>query len=594
MILFLFIIDGIKIFVEVFSKPQIMSHKSNGEKVTAIIAAYNEERCIVNTIESVSRVTPNIIVVDDGSTDRTAELAVNHGTDVRLVQLENGGKPRAINIALEKVFTPYTLICDADIEFGKGASLPTSWLDNGDASAVSFNIKPMSNGKKGLEKRIINFQKYEYARSMMLGRRLLSKSKSVNCISGAAGLYKTERLKEFGIEHSGKFPGEDLERTLIELDKEGKVMFSDEVVYTDVPKSIKKLSKQRILGWWPGLYRNFFSFFRLFFKKNSSLGLRAQLGYSIFSNITDPLKFVSLIMMFIYGSWVQLLSLYGFYLIFDSLVYTRMRKIKAINKDYPLETIFLAPFYSLYQLFTRVFALVLFIFFNTKWKSMVRIVILLGIFLLFSQMGKAQNNKSQDPFTVVSSYQRVMDSRNIGMGHTKVYVSWKDRFFVDIQQGSYDHIRLGSYFQTGSFNNKFDLRIRRDGMFAHLRPQTVIKPFTVRAHLGEYISFNNKSFPLVGIGSDFYYGNYDRISLDCYKEFGREYATAVVLKWFYGKKGYNGFWVNPGILWTSEDSWGYFFQAGWKWIMLNYGDYSGYDFTNYDRKFIGAGVRFRF
>lgn len=49
--------------------------------VSVIIAAYNEEACVIDTVESIlSEDYPNleIILVDDGSTDHTAQKVIDH------------------------------------------------------------------------------------------------------------------------------------------------------------------------------------------------------------------------------------------------------------------------------------------------------------------------------------------------------------------------------------------------------------------------------------------------------------------------------------------------------------------------------------
>src|SRR5262249_52821291 len=72
--------------------------------VSIAIAAYNEEKVIGKTLETLRRSTyPNmreIIVVDDGSSDRTADVVLAMAaTDprIRLLQQRNAGKASALN-----------------------------------------------------------------------------------------------------------------------------------------------------------------------------------------------------------------------------------------------------------------------------------------------------------------------------------------------------------------------------------------------------------------------------------------------------------------------------------------------------------------
>lgn len=84
--------------------------------VTAIIPAYNEEQTIagiVNCIKNVELIQ-KIIVVSDGSTDRTAEYARESGADVIELR-ENVGKGGAIKAGINECGTEIILFLDADL-----------------------------------------------------------------------------------------------------------------------------------------------------------------------------------------------------------------------------------------------------------------------------------------------------------------------------------------------------------------------------------------------------------------------------------------------------------------------------------------------
>ena len=90
-------------------------------KVSVVIPAWNAEKTILAALHSVAQQTHSdweVIVVDDGSTDRTAEIVTDYAClhpRVRLVSLENGGPSRARNIgALVHARGAYIAFLDAD------------------------------------------------------------------------------------------------------------------------------------------------------------------------------------------------------------------------------------------------------------------------------------------------------------------------------------------------------------------------------------------------------------------------------------------------------------------------------------------------
>lgn len=89
-------------------------------KVTIIIPAYNVDRYIGRAIESLQRQTLNdfeLLVVDDGSTDRTGNVADKCAErDIRIdvIHTENQGAPAARNLALDRARGEYVHFVDAD------------------------------------------------------------------------------------------------------------------------------------------------------------------------------------------------------------------------------------------------------------------------------------------------------------------------------------------------------------------------------------------------------------------------------------------------------------------------------------------------
>jgi len=85
--------------------------------VSILIPAYNAEETIAHTLRSAIGQTwarTEIIVVDDGSTDRTAEIAQNFGPHVKVVSTANNGLSGAVNVAYALSQGDYIQELDAD------------------------------------------------------------------------------------------------------------------------------------------------------------------------------------------------------------------------------------------------------------------------------------------------------------------------------------------------------------------------------------------------------------------------------------------------------------------------------------------------
>lgn len=341
------LVDGIKILAEILygRKARPPTGCLSNDQVTAIIAARNESKQIAATIHSVRRHFKNIIVADDGSTDNTSEIAKVADPNVMVISLPARGKTAAQHSVLAEVSTPYVLFLDADVSISESFQIP----DIQDNTACAFNIVPTGEGY------LVDLQKYEYAKSMIISRKFQSTGSCVHCVSGAAGLFKTERLRELAKFHSGIFVGEDLERTLIELSANGKIIFHEAMVETEAPETFFRLAKQRIFGWWPGLWRNVPLIVKILFKRNAPFILRLEMVYALFSLFTDPLKIFSLAILLISGAWQVLLAVYLLYLVFDSGIFLYIREKIALKN--PVRTIILFPIYSLMQIFFRTGAL---------------------------------------------------------------------------------------------------------------------------------------------------------------------------------------------------------------------------------------------
>jgi hypothetical protein len=93
---------------------------SRGISISVVIPAYNAAKSISRTIESVlaqSRRADEIIIIDDGSTDNTAEAIKKFGSDVCYIYQENAGPSVARNRGIEAAGGEWIAFLDADDEW---------------------------------------------------------------------------------------------------------------------------------------------------------------------------------------------------------------------------------------------------------------------------------------------------------------------------------------------------------------------------------------------------------------------------------------------------------------------------------------------
>ena len=122
--------------------------------VSVVIPAYNYGRFVSRAVDSVlSQTFPNreVIVVDDGSTDNTAEIIAKYGDRVRYVYQKNAGLSAARNTGIREARFEYVAFLDADDE----------WLPNmleraiqtfsdlpGDFGVVACAIQPFTGERE--------------------------------------------------------------------------------------------------------------------------------------------------------------------------------------------------------------------------------------------------------------------------------------------------------------------------------------------------------------------------------------------------------------------------------------------------------------
>jgi cellulose synthase/poly-beta-1,6-N-acetylglucosamine synthase-like glycosyltransferase len=298
-VMFCALVDFLKLLVELLGRNEDRRFTSNPALVTAVIPTRNGARVLPGTVAELRRsIRPeSVLVVDDASTDDTASVAAALGCQVHRFP-KGKGKPSAVNYAVHRVSTPYTLVLDDDTRMG-GARIPTSLLSEDGYDAVAFHVLPDRRDREGAmgNNFLGHLQRYEYGKSMEIGKRFHDVTHSVSCVSGAVGLFRTADLHEYHHHHTGVFQGEDLQRTIIHLLNRKRIVFANEPAWTVAPNRLGSWLRQRLFGWYPGLIHQIGNFIRLMVRPGVSWRLRYEMAYNLYTVVSDPLKTWSIVLI---------------------------------------------------------------------------------------------------------------------------------------------------------------------------------------------------------------------------------------------------------------------------------------------------------
>jgi cellulose synthase/poly-beta-1,6-N-acetylglucosamine synthase-like glycosyltransferase len=364
LVAFCALVDFLKLLMELLGRAEDRRFRSDPSQVTAVIASRNGADLLSGTIDDITQQIPpeRIIVVDDGSTDETAAIACAKGCVVHRFA-QSKGKASAINYAVYRVRSPFTLLLDDDTRMGN-ARLPTALLSENACDAVAFHVLPdrrNRNGSRG-NNFIGKLQRYEYGKSMEIGKRFHDVSQSVSCISGAAGLFRTADLNDLHHEHSTVFQGEDLQRTIIHLLHGRRIVFANEPVWTVAPGNWRQWLVQRLVGWYPGFIDQLPNMVRLLLAPGHGIRLRYEMAYNIYTVLFDWLKVVSLVVLATTpGLRWWLLVLYLLYLGFELYSWWVVR-IPGTRARAPAGVLLMYPIYGALNTVLRTASLVVWVY----------------------------------------------------------------------------------------------------------------------------------------------------------------------------------------------------------------------------------------
>ena len=251
-------------------------------RVAVLIPAYNEEKVIERTVQSVlDSDYPNLsaIVIDDGSKDRTLEVTRNAFSKeiadgrVTVLTKSNSGKAAALNYALEHVTEELFVGIDADTVIAPDAiSRLVPHFRDARVAAIAGNAKV--GNRVNLWTR---WQALEYITSQNFERRALDVLNAVSVVPGAIGAWRTADVKAAGGYHHDTV-AEDADLTMALLQAGYHVNYEDRALaYTEAPTTANGLMRQR--------FRWSFGIMQAVWKHKGALKQKGALGWAALPNV---------------------------------------------------------------------------------------------------------------------------------------------------------------------------------------------------------------------------------------------------------------------------------------------------------------------
>ncbi len=251
--------------------------------VAVLIPAYNEEKVIERTIRAaLNSDYPNlrVIVIDDGSKDRTLEVArtafeaEEAAGQVLILGKKNSGKAEALNYGIEHI---------GDAELFVGIDADTIIAPDAISRLVPHFINPKvgamaGNAKVGNRVNLwTRWQALEYITSQNFERRALDVLGAVSVVPGAIGAWRVSAVREAGGYHIDTV-AEDADLTMALLRNGYRVEYEDmALAFTEAPTNANGLMRQR--------FRWSFGILQAVYKHRGVMARKGALGWVALPNI---------------------------------------------------------------------------------------------------------------------------------------------------------------------------------------------------------------------------------------------------------------------------------------------------------------------
>jgi poly-beta-1,6-N-acetyl-D-glucosamine synthase len=303
---------GILVFAYLYANEYAFK-KENGYApfVSIIVPVYNEEKVVGDSIKSLLKLDYSnyeIIVVNDGSTDRTKDVAEtlvgfqkgkHCDIKVSLINKPNGGKAKSLNAGIKYSKADFVLCMDGDSTLSEGTlKLAVRHFVNPKIGAVAGNVKVINRHKL-----YTDLQALEYIEGLNMARSAQSFANLVNIIPGPIGVFRRKALQDAGFYASDTF-AEDADLTLNILSKGWKIYYEPRAIsFTEAPEKLQQLLKQRY-RWTRGILQSLRKHSNLMTNPTINFGTTFILWLMVYESLLWPVMNIFSNMFFIFAALV--------------------------------------------------------------------------------------------------------------------------------------------------------------------------------------------------------------------------------------------------------------------------------------------------
>jgi len=298
------------------------------EPVSVVIAAYNEEKLIAETLRTLLATDYKgeieVVVVDDGSTDQTAaeiERIAQKEPRIRLLQQENHGKARALQRGLALARNGIIVFLDADTQCQRDTLLRLlePFADER-IGAVSGHAK-VGN----LRTFIARCQALEYTCGFNLDRRAYNRWDCITVVPGAISAIRKDAIDQAG-GLSLETLAEDTDLTLSLHRRRQRIVYVPEAIaWTEAPETVRSLARQRsrwAYGTLQCLWKHRDMVFNWNYRALGWFSLPSIWFFQIILVAITPMVDLFLLASLPFGVWTAVLPFIAIFLAMDVLLAT--------------------------------------------------------------------------------------------------------------------------------------------------------------------------------------------------------------------------------------------------------------------------------